>query len=320
MTQLKRFRYFQLIGILTLALMMACGNSDNGDSEEELQSLDEILQVAQQRGVNRQNIDWDALDVEMREVYSTDGFDAAVRVFLAALGDNQSFYGRLSGANVFGSSPNCNTEGFDLGGLTEDIGYIQMRAFIGSQAQATFFAGDRHLRARNQDNANLRGWVVDLTTTNGGDIYPQLAALGMFFDRETLGYFINVDEEIPFGYSNGQAYVRSASEPQATVTDPYTLMDPNGKLVVVIDLATAGAGEAALLALKKRPNTMIIGRPSCGLASVTQSFTLSNSDFLVLATHYIGDSERQTYPGRIQPDIQVGNSDDLIREIEAFLN
>ena len=320
MTQIKLIRHLQFLGIISLALVMACGNSGDGKMEEELRSLDEILQVAQQRGVNRQHIDWDALDTEINEVYNTDGFDAAVRVFLAVLGDNQSFYGRLSGANVFGSSPNCNTDGFDFGGLPEDIGYIQMRAFIGSQAQATFFAGDRHFRARNQDNANIRGWVVDLTTTNGGDIYPQLAALGMFFDRETLGYFINVDEEIPFGYVDGQAYVRSASEPQATVTDPYTLMDPNGKLVVVVDLATAGAGEAALLALKDRPNTMIIGRPTCGLASVTQSFTLSNSDFLVLATHYIADSQRQTYPGRIQPDIQVGNSDDLLSEIEAFLN
>lgn len=320
MTQLKLIRCFLLLGTFSLMLVMACGNSGDGDTEEDLRSLSEILQVAQQRGVNRQNIDWDALDTEMHEVYNTDGFDAAVSVFLTALGDNQSFYGRLSGANVFASSPNCNTNGFDFGGLADDIGYIEMRAFVGSQAQATLFAGDRHFRARNQDDANIRGWVVDLSTTNGGNIYPQLAALGMFFDRETLGYFINVDEEIPFGYLDGQAYVRSASEPQAIVTDPYTLMDPNGKLVVVIDLATAGAGEAALLALKDRPNTLIIGRPTCGLASVTQSFTLSNSDFLVLATHYIADSERQTFPNRIQPDVQVGNSADLIDEIEAFLN
>jgi len=314
---IPKLEYF---GIILLSLFLACGNSGNDDDEENLRSISEILQVGQQRAANRESIDWDALNTEMLDVYATDGFDAAVVVFLTAMGDNQSFYGRLTGANIFAENPNCNTEGFNFSELSDDVGYIQMRSFIGSQAQATFFAGDRHFRARNQDDPNLKGWVVDLTTTNGGEIYPQIAALGMFFDREVLGYFINVDEEVPWGYLNGEAYVRTPSEPQAFVTDPYTLMDPDAKLVVVVDLATAGAGEAAVLALKNRPNTLILGRPTCGLATVTQSFSLSNSDFLVLATHYISDSERETFRGRIQPDVQVGNSEELIQRIEEFLN
>jgi len=321
MNNLKVLRGLPYLTMIVMLLTMACGGGGGESSmEEEMQSLNEILQVGRQRAVNKENIDWDALTVQVNDTYANTGFEAAVRVFLAAMGDNQSFYGRLSGANIFSSEANCNSSGFGFGGLSTDIGFIQMRTFVGSLAEATFFAGDRHNRARTQDNADIRGWVVDLSTTNGGDLYAQIASLGMFFDRETLGYFINADEEVPWGFANGNAFLRRVGEARTVVTDPYTLMDPNGKLVVVIDLPTAGAGEAALIALKDRPNTLVLGRPTCGLASVTESFSLSNSDFLVLATHYIADSDKETYTDRLQPDESIGNSTDLVERIESFMN
>lgn len=195
-----------------------------------------------------------------------------------------------------------------------------MRAFIGSNQQATLFAGDRHNRARTQDGPDTKGWVIDLTTVNGGNIYPIIASLGPFYQQETLGYFIDADgSEIPWGFSGDAAFVRSPNEKQTVVTDPYTLMYPNTKVVVVVDFPTAGAGEAAMISLKNRPNTLIIGRPSCGLASVTESFTLSNSDILVLATNYIADSSKEVFPGRLMPDEQIGNSPELLTRIEEFI-
>jgi C-terminal processing protease CtpA/Prc len=303
-----------------MLFLFSCNNLEEGNEGEEVLALEEIVQVAQQRSINRHSIDWDALQTEILEVRNSDGFDEAISVFLRALGDNQSFYSRLNGRNIFATEANCSGSGYDFGGLADNIGYIQMRAFLGNNTQATLFAGDRHNRAKTQDGPDTRGWVIDLTTTNGGSIYPVIASLGPFYHQEVLGYFIDADEnQIPWGYADDGAFIRTTAEKQTVVSDPYTLMDSDAKLVVVIDLATAGAGEAALIALKNRPNTLVLGRPTCGLAAVTESFTLSNSDILVLATNYIADSDKQVYPGRLMPDEQIGNTDDLLARIHDFI-
>ena len=313
-----------VLGVVMMSVMlfMACGGLEpEGESEQdERRALDEIIQVGLQRAVNKESIDWDALAIQVNDTYDVNGFEPAIRVFLAALGDNQSFYSRNNGTSVFSTEAGCSSSGFSFAGLPDDVGYIQQRSFIGSQVEAAFFAGDRHNRARSQDSENIKGWVVDLTTTDGGDIYAQIASLGMFYDRETLGYFSNSDEEIPYGYADGNAFLRTPADIQLALEDPYTLMNPNGKVVVVTDLPTAGAGEAAVLALRNRPNTLILGRPTCGLAAVTQSFSLTNNDVLVLATHFITDSEKEREISRIQPDEQVGNSDELMARIASYLN
>lgn len=312
----------QLFALTVIFLVSgSCKGSDDNNMGEELQAIDEILQVAEQVAVNRFSIDWDEARQLMQNTYEDDGFDEAVSVFLNLLEDNrQSFFNKGNGVIISNANGSCNTDGFSLSGLDEDIGYIQMRSFIGSQPQATLYAGDRHNRARTQDKSDIKGWVVDLTTTSGGEVYPQLAALGMFFDQETLGYFVSPDEEIVFGYKDGSAYLRSPEEAQATVVDPYTLMNPEGKLIVVMDLSTAGAGEVAVLTLKDRPNTLILGRPSCGQSAVTQAFTLSNGGILVLATHFAADANKQIYSSRLQPDEQIGNSGDLIARINEWLS
>ncbi|MCE7994841.1 MAG: hypothetical protein HEP71_22890 [Roseivirga sp.] len=311
---------FTLLLVLGAVSFLGCGEPEDSSVDEDVLAIEEVIQVAQQRGLNRLTIDWDALRTEMLEVRASDGFDEAIRTFLRALGDNQSFYSRLNGNNIFESTANCNGNGYDFGGLAANIGYIQMRAFIGTNQQATLFAGDRHNRARVQDGPDTKGWVIDLSTVNGGNIYPIIASLGPFYQQETLGYFIDAEgTEIPWGYSDDAAFVRSPTDKQTVVTDPYTIMDANAKVVVVIDLPTAGAGEAAMLSLKNRPNTLIIGRPSCGLASVTESFTLSNSDILVLATNYIADSEKEVFSGRLMPDEQIGNSAELLARIEEYI-
>lgn len=306
---------------LMFCLSLACGDSDGDNSAAvELQSLDEMLQVGQQVAINRANIDWDALTTEVNDTYAAEGFDEAVLVFLSALNDRQSLYATQNGTTIFPPGSACTADPFSLADLPSDIGFIDMRPFIGSAAEATLYAGDRHNRAFTQDSPNLRGWVVDLTDITGGEIFPQIAALGMFYDRQTLGYLINSDEEIPWGYLDGVTYLRSPSEVQVEVVDPYTLSDPDAKLVVITDLSTGSAGEAVVLALSQRPNTLILGRPTCGKATIAQSFSLSSGDFVVLSVYFLSDSERNTYPGRINPDEQVGNDTDLINRIESFMN
>ncbi len=314
-------RSFQFLCGISLCLTLACGAGDDGPSAEtEQQSLNEMIQVGQQVALNRNNIDWDAVTQRVNDTYAEEGFDEAVVVFLDALNDKQSLFARQEGFTLFPSNAACTASPFDLGDLPDDVGFIDMRTFVGSAADATLYAGDRHNRARSQDRDDLKGWVLDLSDITAGEIFPQVAALGFFFDRETLGYLINSNEEIPWGYTDGKAYLRNTSEVQAEVADPYTLLDPNGKLVVITDLTTASPGEAVVLALSQRPNTLILGRPTCGKATVAQSFSLSNGDFVVISTFYLSDSERNTFPGRIDPDIQVGNSNDLLQEMESFFN
>lgn len=311
---------FTLLFVTVAMLFFQCGEPEDSSVDEDILAIEEVLQVAQQRAVNRLSINWDALRTDMLDTRASTGFDDAIRVFLRALGDNQSFYSRLNGNNIFETEANCSGGGYDFGGLPDNVGFIQMRSFLGNMQQGSLFAGDRHNRARIQDGPDTKGWVIDLSTVGGGSIYPIIASLGPFYREETLGYFIDADgTEIPWGYSAGGAFVRSPGDKQTVVNEPYTLLDPDAKVVVVIDLLTAGAGEAALISLKHRPNTLIIGRPTCGLASVTESFTLSNSDILVIATNYIADSNKETFTGRLMPDEQIGNSAELLARIESYI-
>lgn len=267
------------IFILLIVLVFSftqCAKSE--DPVVDLSSaLEEVYNIAHTNSINRYDIDWAALRQQMIDAESDLGFVAGLRTLLRNLADNHSFYQTATGQYIGESNADCSGDGFDLSALPKDIGYVRVEAFSGSQPEGEVLAASIQSQIREQDSPNIKSWVVDLSYNLGGNMYPMIAGLGPFYTQDTLGYFIDPDgEEISWGYKGNGSRVNRDYSIITQVADPYTIIDPAKKLVVLVDNPTASSGEAAAISFAGRSNTLLLGRPSCGLSTANSAFDISN--------------------------------------------
>jgi len=118
-----------------------------------------------------------------------------------------------------------------------------------------------------------------------------------------LGYFIDPDDEkIAWGYAKGSSYALSSSNSVTTVSEPYTLMNTDVKVAVIISNQTASSGEATAVSFIGRPNTRFFGEATCGLSTANRTFNLNSGGKLVLTVSTMADRNMNAYGGQIQPD------------------
>ena len=95
--------------------------------------------------------------------------------------------------------------------------------------------------------------------------------------------------------------------PVTQLENPYELINPNPKVVVLIDEAVMSSGEAIAISFIGRENTKSMGHSTCGLSTSNAPFNLSNNSTLILTTHYMADRNRIPYGIPITPNNQADN-------------
>ena len=309
---------FLLLILLSFILLSRCSKDDEPGLSPV---LEEAFNIAQNNSLNRLTIDWTELRARVSQAENNGNFEQGIRALLIGLADNHSFYRRTIGGTIYESEISCITRGFDLTDLPDDIGYVRVDGFSGNSTEGVNLATSIQNSIAGQDGPHLKGWVVDLSRNLGGNMYPMVAGLGPFYNQEVLGFFIGPDgSEFPWGYANGSSFLSSRGNQQVTVAQPYELIDPNTKVVVIIDDATASSGEATTTSFIGRPNTLILGRPTCGLSTVNNGFPLSNGDTFILTVATMADRNRQTYGGEIMPDEVTNTSVELKARIIEWLD
>ena len=267
--------------------------------------LNELVDYMEANHVNKANINW----TEFRANVQQHGKSAAKIAdtketieYAFELLDDQTSFLITSFGQVLSYGAECSdVDPGEVTGKTE-IGYIKIPPFAGTGVSAAVFAEKMHGEIRDQDKAEIKGWVVDLRKNTGGNMWPMITGIGPLLGNGTAGYFVDSDgTQTSFGYSSGSAIYNN--EPVITVTKPYSspLLD-GAKIAVLVDQSTTNAAEVVMIAFSGRSQTRTFGSATCGRASGNQTFTLSDRSVLYLTTSFLLDRNQVNKQGSLVPD------------------
>ena len=320
---MKTLRLFTLFPILLVLLFNACSDPE---PEQPAMShstivksfLNEVLDIMENNSINRYNIDWS--DFRTSVFAETDGAitieDAypGIEKALELLADNHSFFVKPDGTGFSASTIRCNADQIPVSSWPENIGYVKVNSFSGggNTTEAIAFAQEIQQQIRDQDNDQLRGWIVDLRGNLGGNMWPMLAGIGPVLGEGTAGYFIDPDSnEDSWGFVNG-ASISNGLFTVTQINDSYNLITPNPKVAVLLNDGIASSGEVIAISFIGRDNTRSFGSGTCGLSTGNSTFPLSNGSTLFLTTVYLADRHKNAYGGVVEPDVVI-ESEDIIQ-------
>ncbi len=184
--------------------------------------------------------------------------------------------------------------------LGDGIGYIKVPEFASfDSSEISAFASAIQNKIQTIDTTYIiRAWMVDLRKNTGGNMYPMIAGLNCLTDDGIYGYFID-----PKTLTESQLISTNGQASKAKVNLPYKVKNITCKIAVLVDSMTASSGEMVAISLKSLGNARFFGQSTAGLTTVTDLFELSDGSYLVLATKYMVDRNRQKYLAGIIPDV-----------------
>ncbi len=159
-------------------------------------------------------------------------------------------------------------------------------------------AADIRAQVQNLTKQGVRKIVLDLRGVAVGNIQEAVSVANLFIKDGDIAKVIGRENK---------AVKTFAAEPSKAIFD--------GKLVALIDLGTAGAGEVVASAILERKRGEVVGERSFGSGTEQQLFTLRGGDGLLLTTAkwaspngtaFLG--EERTNSG-VKPSIEVKKPD-----------
>ncbi|WP_353145692.1 S41 family peptidase [Chryseobacterium sp.] len=294
--------------------------SEKPSSEKALKYIDEFKNIVRKNSIFKDKIDWATLDNNLSKM--SKGMDTvedtgpAIRYIMKALksaGDNHSFIdSKESVAKKNTSNPTAIEPESRL--LASNIGYIMVPAFssLNKEVGGSFAQKIQGMIKKLDTENMIKGWIVDLRTNTGGNMYPMIAGLGPLIGEGKLGYFTDGKKQSPWSYKKGKSGM-------ITLQNPYSIKQQNAKIAVLIGPMTASSGEATTISFIGKPNVKTFGQSSAGYTTANQQFTLSDGRNLLLASSYEMDRNQKEYKDKIEPDVPVQPSDqkDIDQGIQA---
>jgi hypothetical protein len=321
---------YKFILLLLLTIILGCSEKEPTPKATTLTTdpviehhLREIIGLMRNYSINRKIIDWNSFEKQTLNLalgaQTIEQAEVAILSALTTLNDRHSFYITPNGKTIransscFNSNPSLNIP------LPKDIAYVKISGFSGTSEAATIFAEEIQNAIRKKDNDDIKSWIVDLRGNSGGNMWPMLAGVGPILGEGILGYFIDPDGvEQVWGYSQGQSIF--ANNTAIAVSEPYRLKNPNPKVAVLTNGATASSGEAVVIAFKQRPNTRSFGAGTCGLSTANRTLILSNNSLLLLTVSTMADRNKNMYGLSVTPDVLQEGDDAPVRKAIEWLS
>ena len=270
--------------------------------------LREALDLMRDWSINRELVDWDAL--EASAFRRADGAETAADTYPAietavrSLRDDHSFFLTPSETRLlFDGEARFDAPIVEL--RSDGLGYVSVGMFrgnIGEQADAY-----AHALATAITGLAPRacGWIVDLRENIGGNMWPMVAGLAPLLGGEgEIGSFTYPDGMVePWRLEDGIAWWDE--EPMTS----YEVQIPEEQppVAVLISRQTASSGEATAVAFRGRPDTRSFGQETAGLTTSNEPLYLSDGALMALTMSVFTDRTGHAFGQglRIQPDQPV---------------
>ncbi len=299
------------------------GNSEDSNETIAQAYVEEVLLIMRENAVTRYEVDWQALEAEVWSLASgaqtiQDTYSALHRA-LELLGTNHSFIITTRGDTLYPSELECEQQYSDGLFTRDDIGYLRVGGFSGSDLQSREFANELHTKLAEEDSENIRGWIVDLRNNTGGNMWPMIAGIGPLLGDGIYGHFIDPDNNISsWGYQSGASVFNNDTK-VVTVDSPYQLLNPAIRIAVLSSRRIASSGEATLISFKERDNVKIFGSNSCGLSTANGKFDLSDGSELFLTVSTMADRNMMKFGNQVPVDVEVSQDEVVDAAVEWIL-
>ena len=265
---------------------------------EAAKVLDAAITIVRENALRADSVDWVKVEPEVRALAAgaskASDVYPAIDMLLAKLGDSHSHFMRPAATSQFKSDGAQNPPA-DVRAMPDGIGYIGVPAYRGVDAEA----GKAYARRAHEAIAGVKssapcGWVVDLRTNGGGNMWPMLGGLRPLLGDGLLGSFER---------GNGEGAKWTAADARFDVAPPPALRGLESAWVAVLTgPRTASSGEFVTIAFRGRPRTRSFGLPTAGLSTSNSNFPLPDGSMILLTTAVGADRTGKRYGAKIEPD------------------
>ena len=290
--------------------------------------LDTIMQIGESSSAMRDSVNWDEIKLKMASLHEDSGLIQATKYMLRELKD---FHGRIwanripyNGLIKHGSKSTM-VWGDDLKSeyrmtsgpiegevIRGDIGYLRLPGIAMSPKDSERALKIYETIEKLTQEADLKGWILDLRLNGGGTMYPMLSGLSPFFGEDEVGSFIDPEHDMKERWfvRNGDLYFEDYQ-----VTDyglPTEVEVRDMPVVVLISSFTRSSGEVVALSFKNKPGTWFLGEET-GAYTTTVSWQQLTADIVLqLTISYYADRKENVYRGTpIPPDEFIEGGDNF---------
>ncbi|MCY0931284.1 S41 family peptidase [Streptomyces sp. H27-H1] len=196
--------------------------------------------------------------------------------------------------------------------LPGGIGYLSLPSVVSDAASAAYV---RQARAavRDADGQGARGWIVDLRSNTGGDMWGPLASVGRLLGDGVVGSLVDSDgKRTPWTIQDG-----TPTDYLSTWGPAEPLTHPDPPVAVLTSGRTASAAEAVTIAFRGQERTRSFGQPTRGVPTANDSHRLPDDAMIIPTQAREADRTGHLYDGPIPPDEKIpddsrnlGNSQD----------
>ncbi|MFF2526852.1 S41 family peptidase [Streptomyces liangshanensis] len=184
--------------------------------------------------------------------------------------------------------------------LAGGIGYLMLPPVPSDGVAAPYVRSGRSAVGA-LDGQGVCGWIIDVRSNSGGDMWGPLAAVGPVLGDGTVGAAVYADGgKAPWTIEKGtprQYLDEWGSAPP--------LARPMPPVAVLTSGRTASAAEAVTIAFRGRPHTRTFGQPTAGVPTANAPYRLSDGALVILTVAREADRDGRVHNGAIAPDVNV---------------
>lgn len=328
----QKSRFLYCLGLMLLVGFYCPAKAQMPDSIRV--HLDSCLYILKENSLYADRVNWKktkkkVFEKAMSAKTKSEAFEA-LKIAFDTLGDKHATYYHLDDSYKLDNAELMNRYSDSIkaawkrgpridGRMIGNMAYFAV-PFMGvnKQEQIDSYANWLYNEISKLQSQNPKGWIIDLRLNGGGNIRPMLAGLTPFFKDGVVSYYVdkNGKSEEESAFSKGKFLMDG--KVQAVIKNKIESFS-NAKVAVLIGAGTASSGEITAAVFSKRPNTILLGDNTAGLANATNGFIFDhNKAYFLLSTARIADNRKRTFPEIIKPELYIeGNEsfNDIINDI-----
>ena len=284
-------------------------------TEEARRYLTDALDLIEEHALNSAQVSWESWrQIALRRAehaQTPEDTYPLIQETLAKLRDNHSSFVPAASETASGSPTSWQVPFVAPTGVmaTEDIAILAIPACCGAYDSDSIdrYAATLHELIRSLSGSSAAGWIVDLRSNSGGNMWPMVNGLGPILGEGVCGYFVFPSDarEEAWGYRGGASFLGEDEVVKVTPPVLCPTIEPLPPVAVLIGPRTASSGEAVAVAFIGRPNTRSFGRPSSGLTTGNRGFELSDGARIVLTVCLFADRTGKSYGRKLVPNVEI---------------
>lgn len=308
--------------VVIVLVMVGCSDGSPPNTGEDMGPrarayLTTALDLMERDALLRDDVDW----AEVRRDAFTRAGDAdnpdqthqAIAAAVASLGDGHSTFRPPAQSSTDGDETPTQVGGLSGRALPGGAGHLALPGVGGSDALAKAYVREGRAALAAAGGGGGCGWVIDLRTNTGGNMWPMLAVVAPLLGDGNVGAFVYPD-------GRERAWTIDGAAPRLDANPfPWGPGDPpphGGPVAVLTGERTASAGEAVAVAFRGHRASRSFGTATAGVPTANETHRLSDGATIILTEARDADRDGVVYDSPIVPDEEVhrepGTSPDTV--------